>query len=241
MRKLVAVMALLVGIQISSVAQEQILPGGQGFDFSLSAFSADYVQMGRTLSVNTSTSADGKVYNVVMSMPDFTNPSRIITDIVGISNTTGAFLYRDFHLPLPSWSYNRVEHKAGNIIHQSFGGSAVATDSTSMADAVFDGTFAYWQLAGVSQSVNGFSLNRWKATPQGLVAGLSPEFKYERRQELTVGEQTFTCRVFSVEAAPGTKIINYISNKAPYLIRQEMERGSSPAISILELKGLNAK
>lgn len=217
------------------MAQEDIYPDSKSFEFKFSPFQATYSQMGQLLKVDMRLSADKKVFNVVMSMPDLTNPSRSITDVIGVSAIDGAFVYRDFHLPLPQWTYNRVEHTDGRLVMESFSADGEKRQQKEINGKLFDGTFAYWQLGSVSPSLNSFTLNRWKTSPNGLVTGASAAFKVEGSRNISVADHSFSCKIFTVEAGPGVKILNYVADEAPYLIKQEYQQGSGPATVVMEL------
>lgn len=218
----------------SGVAQFQVSPTSEEYHFDLGSFGAEYNQMGNTMFVDSRLSTDGQVYNITMRMPDLSNPSRIITDVIGVSSKNGAFIYRDFHLPMPKWSYNRANYSDGKIHHVIYSETGVSSEEVEASAEVFDGTFAYWQLSGVDGEIGSFGLNRWKKSGSGLEAGISPHFKMEGTEEVRVGERIFYCRRYTVEPTNGIAVISYVSDEAPYLIRQDYTRGEQK-MTILEL------
>ncbi|NET31695.1 MAG: hypothetical protein F6K19_06800 [Cyanothece sp. SIO1E1] len=232
------ILMLFVGLSYlpHSYAQISITPESKEFQFELIPFSAIYQQMGTSLSLETSRSADGKMYQVSMCMPDASRPDRIITDVLGLDAHSGAIVYRDFHLLMPAWSYNRMEKTPTSLRLNSYGQETISRDSTTLEGEVFDGTLAYWLLSGMSESVEEFKLRRWKYTPNGLEVGYSPTFKAKGREQLTISEIKYDCRIFSVEAAPGVEIVSYVSNQAPYLIKQVYKQGGQPEMEVLRLQ-----
>ncbi len=233
--KLLLISALL-SFSLFSIAQTEIDPISDSHAFRMESFTAEYAQMGSNLIVSTSFSSDQSMYNVTMSMPDLSNRSRIITDVIGISAADGSFAYRDFHLMLPAWSFNRVRYEIDKILIESFTNEGVEKNEKQTEQPVFDGTFAYWQLSGIDPSVDSFVLRRWKQTPQGLVVGLSTApFVLNGKKEVIVGREKYDCRIYEVEIAAGTKVICYVSDQAPYLIRQEYQQGEANPSTILEL------
>lgn len=226
--------ALLCSNSINS--QTTIKPDSKHFEFKLEPFAATYSQMGSTLAVQTSISADDKMYQVNMSMPNARNPSRLITDVLGLEAETGAVVYRDFHLLMPSWSFNRMEVDKGSIHLASYGGPAVKIDSVLVSGKVFDGTFGFWQLSGIDDGVEIFTLNRWKQGPKGLEVGLSPAFTVEGREIVTINAVEYDCRLISVVPAPGVKIVSYVSEQAPYLIKQVYLQGDNTNTEVLRLQ-----
>gem|GEM_PF-5788597 len=232
-------MLLLMAILFCSVSmssQTVVTPDSKHFQFKLEPFSATYSQMGSTLAVETSLSLDSKMYQINMSMPNVRSPSRLITDVIGLEAETGAVVYRDFHLLLPSWSYNRMEVNKGSIHLASYGEHAVKLDSALVGGKVFDGTFGFWLLSGINDTVDSFMLNRWKQSPKGLEVGLSPTFTVEGREMITINEVEYACAVIAVAAAPGVKIVSYVSEQAPYLIKQVYLQGDNPGMEVLRLQ-----
>ncbi len=236
MRSILLILSLgLLGLP-HSYAQVSITPESKEFHFQLLPFSALYQQMGTNLSLETSHSADGKLYQVNMSMPDASRPNRLITDVLGLDVNNGAIVYRDFHLLMPAWSYNRMEKSQSTLRLNSYGKDNPIRDSTELKGEVFDGTVAYWLLSGLEESVKEFKLRRWKYTPNGLQVGYSPTFKAQGKEQLTINEIKYDCRIFSVEAAPGVEIVSYVSNQAPYLIKQVYKQGDQPEMEVLRLQ-----
>ena len=148
MNKLLSIL-LMLGSGFFSYSQDVIYPNSPSYHFELENFEATYSQMGASLHVAASTSPDGKLYNIKMSMPDLLNPSRIITDIIGISAEDGSFIYRDFHLPLPTYTYNRVSYAQGKLSSRTFSEKTMVSDTIESSNPLFDGTFAFWQLGGM--------------------------------------------------------------------------------------------
>lgn len=234
MKKLFSLLFFLSSIVCS--AQTEINPSSDVYSFNIKPFNALYSQMGSTLLVSTSQSADKKIYNISMSMADLANPSRVITDVIGLSTQDGSFVYRDFHLPMPSWTFNRVQYTDAKVAIESFSRSGSQKSEKESPERVFDGTFVYWQLSGIDQSIPSFKVNRWKYTPQGLVVGI-PEaaFELQKKEDVSVDGNMYACRVYSIEAAPGVKVICYVSDEAPYLIKQEYRQGDGEPTTILSL------
>lgn len=228
--------SILLSFSLHSFAQAEIDPASDLHSFKMESFTAEYTQMGNKLIVSTNFSSDQAMYNVTMSIPDLSNRSKIITDVIGISAADGSFLYRDFHLLVPAWSYNRVRYETDKILIESFSKEGIEKSEKQSEQPVFDGTFVYWQLSGIDPSVDSFVLRRWKQTPQGLVVGLSTApFGLESKKEVIVGEEKYVCRIYEVEIATDTKVICYVSDQAPYLIRQEYQQGEAIPSTILEL------
>ncbi len=219
-----------------SWAQTPIYPTSEMYSFDLTPFHAEYMQMGSKLTVQASKSANELGYNVVMIMPDLSNPTRVSTDVIGLSATNGAFVYRDFGFALPSPSIKRVEYADAKISVFSFAASGNKQEEIASSKKVFDGTFVYWQLAGISVEVESFTINRWRQTPQQVEAGMSSAaFVLGGKEKVIAAGKEFACRRYSVEAGPETKIICYVSKEAPYLIRQDYQQGGSEPTTILQL------
>ncbi len=223
-------------ISLASHAQSEIDPTSGSYTFKMEPFSVVYSQLETELFVTTSHSVDRTIYNVVMSMPDIANQSRVITDVIGVAVKDGSFIYRDFHFPMPSWKFNRVRYDDQKISIESFSASGTEKEERESTKPVFDGTFVYWQLAGVAKSADNFVINRWKQSSEGLVVGMSAaSFRLEGKKDIKIGEDTYNCRVYAVEAAPGTKVICYVSDQAPYLIKQEYQEGDTDPVDIMVL------
>lgn len=230
-------MILVICVTQICFAQEEVFPGSKSYSFQMKGFHADYSQMGSKLSVHTGRSDDGKTYNIVMIMPDLNKPDQISTDVIGISTSDGSFLYRDFGFAVPDKrSFKKVEYGDDKIIVATLSATEPRLEEIDCPQKVFDGTFVYWQLVGMSSSVESFTFNRWRQTPQKVEAGMSATaFVLDGTQKLKAAGQAFSCRIYSAEAAPGTKIICYVSDEAPYLIRQEYQQGDSDPVTMLEL------
>ena len=227
--------SILIILVFNLNAQTAFDPSSDAYTFKMKPFHAQYTQMGSDLLVSTALSADGSGYNVTMSMMDMTNPTRRITDVIGLSSTDGSFVYRDFHMLVPSWIYYRARISEGQLILDGYNNTGTSRDSIAVKKPVFDGTFVYWQLGGVDSSKEEFRIQRWKQSPGGLVAGASPSFKSNGRETIEVGGKSYKCRVLEVEAAPGVKIICYVSDEVPYLIKQEFKQGDTVPQPVLTL------
>ncbi len=225
---------ILIFFSSITLSEFEINPNSDTYTFNLEPFIAEYSQMGSTLNIKTSISPDSAVYNIVMSMPDLSNPSRVITDVLGISSKNGEFIYRNFQLPLPTWTYNKASYSDEKVVLEIYSGDVLKQETAISEEPVFDGTFAFWQLAGISRSLNKFSINRWRKNAEGLETGLSSTFSFDRTEVLTVNNQKFNCRVFVVEADNNVKLINFISDSAPYLIKQNYS-ANGQEVTVLDL------
>jgi len=233
MKNLLILLSLFAFQQVCG--QPNITPNSKEFTFQLKPFEALYSQMGGQLHVRTSLSPNGNVYNIVMSMANMTNSSEMITDVMGLSSENGAFIYRDYHLLMPSWSYNRVRIQGGMLEKTSFNNEGSTNQSVETEALIFDGTFIFWMISGVDKSINEFTVERWKDGPGGIVSGASGKMTSDGSVSVQVGDRTYDCRKFVVEAAPGVKVITYVSDTAPYLIKQEYVQGSAGSRTVLEL------
>lgn len=217
-------------------AQTPIYPTSETYSFDLVPFQAEYLQMGSVLTVHASQSTDATGYNVVMIMPDLNEPSRVSTDVIGLSSADGSFVYRDFGFALPARSIKRVEFEDSKLSVATYTMSGNTREEISSPEKVFDGTFVYWQLAGVSRQVKSFTINRWRQTPQQVEAGMSAAaFVLEGKEEISAAGRPFMCRRYTAEAGPDTRIICYVADEAPYLIRQTYQQGEAEPTAILEL------
>ena len=220
-----------------SHAQAEIDPSSSSYQFSMEPFHAVYDQMGSQIRVNTHLSTDSTSYQIVMSMPTLANQARITTDVIGLSASDGTFAYRDFHLSAPTWAYNRAVYKDGKVMVESFAEDGKTSKEALSPKPVFDGTFAYWQLAGVDNAVTSFVMNRWKYSPAGLVVGMSTvPFERVGKEELTVGGTAYKCQIYEVAAGPEAKLICYVADEAPYLIRQTYQQGDTEPMPIMTLQ-----
>ncbi len=236
MKNLLSALLLLVVWQLAG--QQRISPQSEQYKFSFQPFQATYTQMGTDMTVKTEHSPDGSTYNVSMIMPSIADPSKAITDVIGLSAEDGSFVYRDFQSLMPDWSFNTVVAKGKNLQMSRFKTGGNERDSVVLATKVFDGTFVNWQLAGLAPTVTAVSFHRWRHTPRkGLEVGWSATLTMEKETELRIASRTYPCKVWTMEPAPGVKIVCYISRKAPYLIKQEYQRGDQ-VDTILELKHL---
>ncbi len=218
------------------LAQTPIYPTSDAYSFDLVPFQVEYLQMGSVLTVCTSQSTDGEGYNVVMIMPDLNEPTRVSTDVIGLSAQDGSFVYRDFGFALPSRSIKRVEFDESKLSVATYAESGNTQDEMASPEKVFDGTFVYWQLAGVSRNVKSFTINRWRQTPQKVEAGMSEvAFVLDGKEEVSAAGKQFACRRYTAEAGPATKIICYVAEEAPYLIRQTYQQDGAEPMTILEL------
>lgn len=230
---------VLISFAWISWAQTPIYPTSDTYSFDLVPFQAEYLQMGSVLTVHTSRSADGIGYNVVMIMPDLNEPSRVSTDVIGISAKDGSFSYRDFGFALPARSIKRVEFDESKLSVATYSSSGNTQEEIASSEKVFDGTFVYWQLAGISRRVDSFTINRWRQTPEQVEAGMSAAaFVLDGKEDVSAAGKSFRCRRYTAEAGPDTKIICYVAEEAPYLIRQTYQQGDAEPMAILELSKL---
>lgn len=223
----------------SASAQKEIYPSSPEFNLSnFKVFKADYRQMGVPMHIATSISNDSLTYNVSMTMPDMSNNSKIITDVIGFDAKNGCFKYRNFHLLQPVKSYVQVEKKTDTLTMLSLQGNHVDRKEIGTKNKLyFDGTFVYWLLSGLLDStLKSFKMNTWKYTPKGLTVGLSPVFHIKGTEKIYVSGIEFICSKIVIEPYSGVKINCYISKSAPYLIKQEYVQGTSKPVTIIQLE-----
>ena len=211
----------LTSITLFLSTDSEIQPNSDAYTFDLKPFRAEYLQMGNRLDISTSFSSDKRVYNIIMSMPDLSNPSQKNTDVIGISSLNGAFIYRNFQLLMPSWTYNKVTYLNGKIVLKEYSEVEMQEQVIESMNPFFDGTFAYWQLSGIDHSETSFNLNRWRKTLNGLEVGPSAIFEYDRKEVITINEREFICRVFIVELESGDTLTSFVADQPPYLIKQD--------------------
>ncbi|MBO6522476.1 MAG: hypothetical protein JJ971_01500 [Balneolaceae bacterium] len=214
---------LLVSITLHSETNDVLNPNSDAYTFSLESFRAEYVQMGNRFDITTSFSPDESVYNIMMSMPDISNPNRMITDVIGLSSLNGAFIYRNFHSPMPNWTYNKSTYLNDSVVLKEYSKLEMKEQVVESKNPVFDGTFAYWQLAGIDNSEKSFSLNRWRKTANGVEVGASAVFENDRNELVTINGRSFNCRVFVVELGNGDTLTSYTADEPPYLIKQDYQ------------------
>lgn len=220
------------------LAQPQIDPTSESYTFKMKPFCAEYSQMGSKMLVNATQSPDGSVFNVIMSMPDVSAPQKVITDVIGLSKD-GSFVYRDFHMPFPSWAYHRAAYRDDSIKIESFSKAGANVQAKDVNTPVFDGSFLYWQLVDVNKELKSFYLQRWKMSPQGPEVGKTgAPFLLSGEAEITIGDINYKCRIYSVEVAPGSQIRSYVSDQKPYLIKQEYQQGENDLVPIITLTKL---
>lgn len=239
MKKSILIISTFLTTIFVSHAQTAIYPESPEYNFSAYVpFKAEYSQMGMSMLVITTKSADNIGYNVSMTMPDMINPSRVITDVIGMKAKDAAFSYRNFHLLQPSRYYMQVESKDTLISLIRSNEKEIRKSSIETNDkGCFDGTFVYWLLGGINYTkTKSFKMNTWKYTPQGLAIGLTPIFTNEGKASISINGANYHCNKIVVSPAPGVQLISYVAEKAPYLIKQEYVQGDNKAMTIIELK-----
>ena len=228
------IIILLTSITLILNNNVEIHPDSDAYTFDLKPFRAEYSQMGNKLDISTSFSPDESVYNIMMSMPDLSNSSQKTTDVIGISSLNGAFIYRNFQLPVPSWTYNKAAYLDGKVELKEYSEVGMKEQAIESKNPVFEGTFSYWQLSGIDHSETSFNLNRWRKTPTGLEVGPSATFNYNRKEVVTVNDHEFSCRVFVVELESGDILTSFVTDQPPYLIKQDYST-KGQVISVITL------
>ena len=218
------------------VAQVTVVPGDTILQTqALQPFTARYRQGPAEMTLLVERDQDE--VHAVFIIP---TPMGVLVDRIGHDSRTLALSYRIFDL-------NRFGLEAIRLValpdsfratRQSLDGTyeGLKTNSAPFA-AAFDGTFSHWLVASVKSALGEtYRLPRWSVHEDGITVGASfSEFLVEGRVRTEAGGISCDCRVLSSQVQGGV-VKSYISDTAPYLLRQEFipEGGVAQEVLVLD-------
>ena len=231
----------------TALAQNEplIYPGHDQFNADrFIPFTAEYSQMGFpfTIAFEKAQWNESLVYNALMIME---GPNGIGVDQVAHFAEDFRFAFRNFGFGAFGREHIVIENQE-DVLHMSrmpLEGDSARTMTylrKELERPVFDGTLVYWFLAGLPLE-KGYEvrMNQWLPEETGITVRPSAAFTVSNREKITTeAGEVFECWVVEAESGP-VKYVNYVAQRAPYLIKQVAIQDQQDPIVLLELKRLH--